>query len=120
MVYVSPCLRMDAKVFGKQEQILDRIRRGKRQKVYGIFLPQNPENLFEIMQVNELHFPYYQNRDMYLLGLAGSREHAVGMVCRIIAEAYREEEQPDIRRYFSDFRAWEQQPSQIVLYHGRV
>lgn len=121
MVYVNPCLLADEDCFGKQEQILSCIRQGRRQKnIYGIFLPQNPANLFEIMHVNELHFPYYQNRKMYLIGIANGREHAFAMICRILEEAYQEEETPDIRKRFSDFREWRQQPLQAILYHAGV
>lgn len=121
MVYFRPCLLMDAGLFGREAQIAERIHEGKLQMgVYCILLPQNPSNLFEIMHVNELRFSYYRKRNMYLLGLAESRKNAVEIVCRIIAEAYEEEEEPDIRSRFGDIDTWKKEPATAVLYHDRV
>lgn len=112
MVYWSPHLLVESKLLGKEKKIAHNIQLGRRQKdIYCILLPQNPANLFEIMHINEMLFSYYRNRDMYILGLAGSHEKAVKMVCRIIAEAYRESEQPDIRSNYKDICQWKQVPA---------
>lgn len=111
MVFWNPCLLTDKELAGKEKQVAHRILQRKRQKhVYCILLPQNPANLFEIMHVNELFFPYYQNKNLYLIGLAYSREHAINLVCNIIASAYREEEEPDIRSKFADCVCWKEMP----------
>lgn len=111
MVYWSPHLLVDAGLLGKEKKIARNIQLGRKQKdIYCILLPQNPANLFEIMHVNEMQFSYYRNRDMYILGLAESRKRAVMIVCRVIAEAYQESEQPDIRSKYADFRQWKQYP----------
>ncbi len=111
MLYWNPTLLTDDGVSGKEKEIADKIREGKRQKdVYCILLPQNPANLFEIMQVNELLFPYYQRKELYLVGLAESRKSAVRLVCRMIAKAYRETKEPDIRGRFADCKQWKTEP----------
>ena len=112
MVYWSPRLLVEPKLLGKEQRIARNIRLGKRQKdIYCILLPQNPANLFEIMHINEMQFSYYKNKDMYILGLAGSREKAVLMVCKMIAKAYKESEQPDIRSQYNDICQWKQTPN---------
>lgn len=112
MVYWSPRLWLDAELAGEEKKIACNIRHGRRQKdVYCILLPQNPANLFEIMHVNELNFSYYRNRDIYLVGLAKSRKKAIVLVCGRIAEAYRKNDQPDIRGQFADFCKWGTHPA---------
>lgn len=116
MVYWSPHLLMDAELSGKEKLIAHDIRQGKRQKeIYCILLPQNPANLFEIMHINELNFPYYQKRDIYLVGLAKSRKKAIMLVCGMIAEAYRKSDQPDIHSWFSDCCKWRTEPVHTVV-----
>ncbi len=112
MVYWSPNLFVESKLLGKEKEIAENLQFGKRQKdIYCILLPQNPANLFEIMHINEMQFSYYKNRDMYILGLAGSHKGAVIMVCKIIAEAYKESKQPDIRSKYHNICQWKQVPN---------
>ena len=111
MLYWNPTLLTDDRVSGKEKTIADNILKRKRQKeVYCILLPQNPANLFDIMHVNELLFPYYQKKELYVIGLAGSKKSAVRLVCQWIAKAYREAEEPDIRGRFADCGQWKTEP----------
>lgn len=116
MVYWSPRLLIDQTLLGKERKIARNIGLGKRQEnIYCIFLPQNPANLFEIMHVNEIQFPYYKHKKLYLLGLAESRENAIRLVCNLIAKAYQESEQPDIRSQYADFQKWCQYPNTVHI-----
>lgn len=111
MIFWNPRLLRDAEVSGKEKEIAAAIRQNIRQEdIYGILLPQNPANLFDIIHVNELLFPYYKKKELYLVGLAKGRESAVEMVCNMIAEAYRETENPDIRGRFADYKQWKSEP----------
>jgi len=115
MVYWKPLLLTD-KDMGQDEiaKAVCCICDGVRQRdVYCILLPQNPTNLFEIMNANELLFPYYQKKKIYALGLAKGRENAVKLVCRFLAEAYQREETPDIRGMFSDYSEWKDRVSRV-------
>jgi hypothetical protein len=111
MIFWNPELLTDAEVLGKEKQIASRIRKNIRQEnIYCILLPQNPANLFDIIHVNELLFSYYKKKDLYLVGLAKGHESAVKLVCSMIAEAYRETADPDIRGRFADCKQWKSEP----------
>jgi hypothetical protein len=55
-------------------------------------------------------FSYYKKKDLYLVGLAKGHESAVKLVCSMIAEAYRETADPDIRGRFADCKQWKSEP----------
>ena len=68
--------------------------------VFFVTLASNPDNLLDIMNVNELLFPYYKKKQMLILGLAGSRQQAKIMAAGIIEKVYRETGGFDVRAYF--------------------
>lgn len=110
MIYWCPRLLVDEAMEYKAAQVGRCIRQKKRQRnVFCILLPQNSANLFEIMNVNELLFPYYQRKDIYMVGLAKGRKSAVRLVCRLISGIYKEGGQ-DIRCLYSDYSTWKQEP----------
>ena len=57
--------------------------------VYCIALASNSNNLFDIFDANELKFPHYQNRDIYIIGLSNSRSNAFILVRDMIDEVYQ-------------------------------
>lgn len=67
---------------------------------FGIFLAQNPENLFEIISLNEFLQRGYRNRIYRCIGLAADRESAGELVGEMIAEAYRKTGGVPGREYF--------------------
>lgn len=74
--------------------------------IYCIALASNPDNLFDIYDVNELNFPYYQNRDIYILGLSNSRKSAFSLVRDMIDEVYHKTGDVNIknvREYYGDW-----------------
>lgn len=70
-------------------------------EIYCITFASNEKNLFDIMNVNELLFPYYQRKNIKILGLAASKEAAVLLVVDMIMEVYREKDDFNVRTYFS-------------------
>jgi hypothetical protein len=69
-------------------------------EIYCITLASNPDNLFDIINVNELLFPYYERKDMYILGLADSKIEAKLLVKDMLLEIYTETGDFKVREYF--------------------
>jgi len=69
-------------------------------EVYCVFFASNPNNLFDIINANELLFPYYSRKEMYVLGLATSKEHAKLLVKDMLEEVYKETGGFLVRNYF--------------------
>lgn len=93
----------DQYVKKRKRRIMWAIQTGRvKLGIYCITLAGNPENLLEIMDVNELKFPYYKRQDIYILGLALGRERAMKLVAHIIDEVYQETGDVKVREYFQD------------------
>lgn len=89
-IKISENLKTDG-LFSKRRMrdfVLSSLKKGKVCPVValGIFLPQNPENLFEIIALNELRKPLYQGLDFELIGLASSRASAIMLVVELWKE----------------------------------
>ncbi len=69
-------------------------------EIYVIMLASNTDNLFDIMNANELQFPYYLKKDNYVLGIAGSRGLAMELVKDMIEEVYSKTGGFLVREYF--------------------
>ncbi|WP_310603929.1 hypothetical protein [Anaerosporobacter sp.] len=70
--------------------------------VYCIALASNENNLFDIINVNELMFQYYKRNKIYIIGLARGRESAKHLVARMIEDVYRETGDVRAREYFAE------------------
>ncbi|MDF2610132.1 MAG: hypothetical protein K0R92_1606 [Lachnospiraceae bacterium] len=87
----------------KKDRIMKSIETGKFTfEVYCILFASNPENLFDIMNANELLFPYYSKKELYVVGLALSRIEAFELVKEMIDQVYRETGSFSVRDYFTD------------------
>lgn len=85
----------------KKIKIKKSIEKGKLNfEVYCITFASNNQNLFDIMNVNELLFPYYARRDMYITGIATSKEEAVLLVVDMLMEVYNNTGDFLVRDYF--------------------
>lgn len=69
--------------------------------VYCIALASQPGNLFDIINANELLFPYYLKTDIRIVGLAKGREEAINLVQDMIMEVYRNTGAFNVRDYFT-------------------
>lgn len=93
----------DGHVEKRKKKIMRAIQDGKIEpRVYCITLSTNPENLFDIINVNEFKFPYYGNMDLYVLGLAIGRDSAISLVEQIINEVYQNTGDVKVREYYQD------------------
>ena len=70
--------------------------------VYCIFLSTNPESLLDIMNVNELLFPYYKDQTIYAIGLAKGYYEAMDLLVEVIDEIYRKTGDVKVREYLQD------------------
>lgn len=86
----------------KKIKLMEYIENGKLTfEVYCITFASNPDNLFDIINANELLFPYYAKKEMYVLGLAASKEQAKLLVKDMIEEIYKNTGGFQVRDYFS-------------------
>lgn len=69
--------------------------------VYCIAIATSDHNLLDIIDANELLFPYYRNRTMKVVGLAKGKQEAVQLVEQIIVRVYQETGGFDVRAYFT-------------------
>lgn len=68
--------------------------------IYCIAFASQPDNLFDILDANELLFPHYQKIDIKILGLAKGSDEATGLVQDMIMEVYKNTGAFDVRAYF--------------------
>lgn len=87
MITISEELRTDKFMSHRRikDFVLSSMKKGKFCPILalGIFLPQNPDNLFEIISLNELRKSPYQGLDYTMVGLAGSRSEAFMLVAKL-------------------------------------
>lgn len=69
-------------------------------ELYCIALASNQKNLLDIIKCNELLFQYYKQKEIYIVGLAKSRESAVLLVQDMIGNIYKETGNFDVKGYF--------------------
>lgn len=68
--------------------------------VFCVTLSTNPSNLLDIINVNELLFPYYKDKQIFIVGVASSREQAKIMAAAIVTKVYETTGGFDVRAYF--------------------
>lgn len=69
--------------------------------IYCIAFASHPNNLFDIMEANELLFPHYKRSDIRIIGLAKGKEEAVSLVQDMLMEVYNNTGGFDVRNYFT-------------------
>lgn len=69
--------------------------------VYCITFASHPDNLFEIIDANQLLFPHYQKSEVRIVGLAKGKEEAFLLVQSMLTEIYNQTGSFDVRAYFT-------------------
>lgn len=89
-------------VKSEHRRLLHRLSRGKRisRKAVLITYAFNGADLFDLLPAKELHFPYRKKQELFVLGLAGDKEEAVGLVGEMVTEVYEATGGFDVRSYF--------------------
>ena len=68
-----------------REQVIGALRKGKFSPIgaFGIFEPQNPVNLYEIISLNELRKLPYREGNYKMIALTGSKLEAIMLVAKL-------------------------------------
>jgi hypothetical protein len=69
--------------------------------VFCIAFASHQDNLFDIIDANELLFPFYKKSEVQIVGLARGREEAVDLVQKMLMEVYYKTGNFDVRAYFT-------------------
>lgn len=69
--------------------------------VYCIAFASNPDNLFDIMDANQLLFPHYKKAEVKIVGLAKGKEEAISLVHDMLLEVYNKTGAFNVRTYFT-------------------
>lgn len=95
-IYVSDNLKK------KRDKAIDSINnRRLTSDIYCIAFASSPENLFDIINANELLFPHYQKFDIKIVGLAKGKEEATRLTQSMLMEVYDKTGGFDVRAYFT-------------------
>lgn len=80
-VYIGTSIR------NRAERIMDRMKDGKMLlSVYCITEAGNSTDLYDIYNYHELRQDYYKEHPVKIIGLAGSKEEAIGLVANMIQQ----------------------------------
>lgn len=85
----------------KKDKVISSIN--KREATFGVYciaFASHPDNLFDILNANELLFPFYKNTQVHILGLAKGKEEAIDLVHRMLMEVYNKTGEFKVREYF--------------------
>ncbi len=69
--------------------------------VYCITFASQQDNLFDILDANELLFPFYKKSEIRIVGLARGRKEALSLVEKMLMEVYHKTGEFNVRAYFT-------------------
>ena len=92
---------MDEKIEAEPDKWKKRLEENKLSySLFCIVLASNENNLFDIMDCNELWFRHYRRNDVYVVGLASDKGNAFKLVEQIVTDVYSETGEFKVREYF--------------------
>lgn len=101
MIKWYPNLYTDKKVEKNKFKCMQSLEKGKiTLGLYCIAIASNRENLFDIINTNELLFKHYQKNEIHIVGLAYGKDNAVSLVTRIIMDMYQQFGEINTKSYF--------------------
>ncbi|SHO50344.1 hypothetical protein [Anaerocolumna xylanovorans] len=101
MIRWADKLYLGESIEGRKEKVMKSVESGKlTYAIFCITYASNPDNLLDIISANELSFPYYQKKEIHIIGLAGSKSEARELVRVMIEEIYRETGGFSVKEYF--------------------
>lgn len=104
MIKWYPDLYLDEKASKKEAKLKNKIENGKVAfDVYCICISMNPDNLFDIMNVNELLFRYYRQKQISIIGLAYGRASAIKLLEKIALDIYHNTDNFEPNMFFCDY-----------------
>ncbi len=72
-----------------------------KKSYFVLVLANNGENLFEIMNTNQMFFRYYGYTNLYIIGVAGNYEGAVEILRYIMTKGYEKDAAYNPRSVFT-------------------
>jgi len=102
MINWSSRLYVGDKLKQKKDKAIQSIKRKKVTfGIYCITFASHPDNLFDIIDANELLFPHYQRSDIYIVGLAKGKDEAINLVHDMLMEIYQKTGDFKVKNYFT-------------------
>ncbi len=102
MISWTTRLYVGEKMKKKKEKVIAAINnREATLGVYCIAISSHPNNLFDILDANELLFPHYKRSKIQIVGLAKGKEEALLLVQDMLMEVYNNTGDFDVRAYFT-------------------
>ncbi len=102
MILWSSRLYVGEKMKKKKDKVVASINKSEATfGIYCIAFASHPNNLFDIMDANELLFPHYKKSQVRIIGLARGKEEAVNLVQDMLMEVYHNTGSFDVRTYFT-------------------
>lgn len=86
----------------KRKIIKDIEKRHLTYEVYCITFASNSKNLFDIINANEFLFPYYDKKELQVLGMALSKQETFLLVKDMLEEIYKATGSFQVREYFKE------------------
>lgn len=103
MIHFAKQMIVSETIEKKTEKIMNKLIKKKlTSEIYVITFSSNKDNLFDIINANELLSPVYQRADLLVLGLAKGREEAVMIVKDMIELVYQQTGGFDVRAYYKE------------------
>lgn len=94
-------LYVDEIVAKKKKNIMKLLDKNKPTiGIYCLALSSNENNLFDIINVNELLFKHYKKNDIYIIGLAFGKDSMIEILINVIEEVYKNTGDFDMKSYF--------------------
>jgi hypothetical protein len=102
MIHWASRLYVGEKLKKKKEKAIQSINNKKAAfGIYCITFASHPDNLFDVMDANELLFPHYQKSDIYIVGLAKGKDEAIDLVHDMLMEVYLKTGDFKVKTYFT-------------------
>ncbi len=101
MIVWSEKLYLGKKVKRNSKKIIKKIEKRKMtREIFCITFASNPENLFDIMNASEFKYPYYESKEIRIVGLGKGKEEAQDLVKDMLEEIYQNTGDFKVREYF--------------------
>ncbi len=102
MITWATHLYIGEKIEKSKDQVIASINNRKASfGVYCIAYASNPDNLFDIIEANQLLFPHYAATQVFVVGLAKGRQEALKLLEKMLLEIYNQTGEFDVRAYFT-------------------
>ena len=102
------CLYIGETISSEQYKIIEKVHKGKVvPSLYLIALSSHPDNMLDLILEKEALQACYSNRDLKVVGIAGSKKEAIQLVQTIIEESLKTTGNADVRGFLK--MKWEGQ-----------